>query len=87
MDFSFMINPYFPPPEMLERIAGSLTALSKNHPSTNRNVSLLLSDYLDLDVDKVVVANGASELISAIGHLFIKDLAIPIPTFDEYINR
>lgn len=82
-----MINPYFPPQEMMDEIAGSLAALSRNYPSTNRHISLLLSNYLNQDVDKVVVANGASELISAIGYLFIKNLAIPIPTFDEYINR
>lgn len=86
-DFRYMINPYFPPQEMLDKIAASVSALCKNYPSTNRHISGLVSNYMNLDVGSVVIANGASELISVIGHLFVKKLAIPIPTFDEYINR
>ena len=86
-DFRYMINPYFPPQEMLDTIAASVGVLSRSYPSTNRHISKLLSDYLNLGVDEVVVANGASELISAIGSLFINRLAIAVPTFDEYINR
>ena len=86
-DFCYMINSYFPPQEMLGKIAARLSVLSKNYPSTNKYISLLLSNYLSLDVDNLVVANGASELVNAIGRLFIKNLTISIPTFDEYINR
>jgi threonine-phosphate decarboxylase len=86
-DFRYMINPYFPPQEMLDTIAASVGVLSRSYPSTNRHISKLLADYLNLEADEVVVANGASELISAIGSLFISRLAIAVPTFDEYVNR
>jgi len=86
-DFCYMINSYFPPQEMLDKIAAELSVLSRNYPSTNKHISLLLSNYLSLDVDNVVVANGASELVNVIGRLFIKKLAVPVPTFNEYINR
>lgn len=86
-DFCYMINQYFPPQEMLDKIAGSYSLLSRNYPSTNRHISSLLANCLNTDPDNIVIANGASELISAIGHLFITNLAIPIPTFEEYINR
>lgn len=32
-DFRYMINPYFPPQEMLDKIAASVGALCKNYPS------------------------------------------------------
>jgi len=86
-DFRYLINRYFPPQEMLDTIAASVGVLSRSYPSTNRHISKLLSDYLNLGVDEVVVGNGASELISAIGSLFVKRLAVAVPTFDEYINR
>ena len=86
-DFRYMINPYFPPQEMLDTITASVGLLSRSYPSTNRHISKLFSDYLNLGVDEVVIANGASELISTIERLFIKKMAIPVPTFDEYINR
>jgi histidinol-phosphate/aromatic aminotransferase/cobyric acid decarboxylase-like protein len=82
-----MINPYFPPQDMLNKIGSRIGELSRNYSSTNRHISMLLSKYLNLDVDNVVIANGASELISAVGRLFVRNIAIPIPTFDEYINR
>jgi len=86
-DFCYMINPYFPPQEMLNEMAYRCLTLTKNYPSTNTYISSLISNYIKMDPANVVIANGASELIGAIGQLFVKRLAVPIPTFDEYVNR
>ena len=87
LDFCYMINPYFPPEGMLDEIVSNFISLSRNYPSTNWHISSLLSENMNIDLDNIVVGNGASELISAMSHLFIKNLAIPVPTFDEYPNR
>ena len=42
---------------------------------------------LGLTHEEVVIANGASELISAITSRFVNHLAVPVPTFDEFVNR
>jgi len=42
---------------------------------------------LGLTHDEVVIANGASELIAAITARFVENLAVPVPTFDEFVNR
>jgi len=86
-DFCYMVNPYFPPGDLLNSIADSLPLLSKSYPSTNKHISMLLADHLDADTENVVGSNGASELISLICQMFINKMAVPIPTFDEYINR
>jgi threonine-phosphate decarboxylase len=86
-DFRYMVNPYFPPAEMLARLAGRVSTLSRSYPSTNTYISQVLSGYVGLDAENIVVSNGASELISAMSRLFIRRLAIPIPTYNEYINR
>ena len=86
-DFCHMINPYFPPQEILNKMAGSLSTSSRSYPSTNKHISLLISNYLNLNVDNIIIGNGASELINIIERSLITNLAIPIPTFDEYVNR
>ena len=87
LDFCYMINPYFPPEEMLDEIVSNFIPLSKSYPSNNWHISSLLSENLNIDPSNIVVGNGASELISAMSHLFIRNLTIPVPTFDEYPNR
>ena len=46
-----------------------------------------MAKHLDVDQNRVVIGNGARELISAIVRCYVKHLAIPVPTFDEYGNR
>lgn len=86
-DFCYLTNPYFPPEEFLESLRSRLVELVKSYPSTNWYISSLVAEPLGLTEKEVVIANGASELISAISNRFVKHLAVPIPTFDEYINR
>ncbi len=86
-DFCYLTNPYFPPKEFMESLQSRLMELVKSYPSTNWYISSLAAEPLGLTEKEVVIANGASELISAISNRFVKHLAVPIPTFDEYINR
>ena len=86
-DFCYMTNPYFPPPELLSDMGARLQDLVKAYPSTNSHISSLLAEPLGLTQQELVVANGASELISVVTSRFVKNLAVPVPTFNEYINR
>ena len=86
-DFRFMTNPYFPPDAFMDSLTTRVAQLVKSYPSTNWYVSELYAGLIDLDKDQLVLANGASELIAAIIDLYVDHLCVPIPTFDEYINR
>ena len=86
-DFRFMTNPYFPPDAFMDSLTTRVAQLVKSYPSTNWYVSELYAGLIDLDKDRLVLANGASELIAAIIDLYVDHLCVPIPTFDEYINR
>lgn len=86
-DFCYMTNPYFPPGEFLIDMGTRLLELVKSYPSTNWHISSLLAESLGLTHKELIVANGASELISIITSRFVKNLAVPVPTFNEYINR
>ena len=82
-----MTNPYFPPEEFLTDLGARLQVLIKAYPSTNWHISSLLAKSLGLTQQELIVANGASELISTITSRFVQNLAVPVPTFNEYINR
>ncbi len=86
-DFCYMTNPYFPPEEFLADLGARLQVLIKGYPSTNWHISSLLAKFLGLTQQELIVANGASELISTITGRFVQNLAVPVPTFNEYINR
>ena len=86
-DFCYMTNPYFPPDEFMESMGARLRELVKSYPSTNWYLSSLAAKPLGITHEELVIANGASELISAITDRFVKHLAVPIPTFDEFVNR
>ena len=86
-DFCYMTNHYFPPDRLLEDIRARLVELIKSYPSTNWYLSSRLAEPMGLSQRELVVANGASELISVITQRFIQNLAIPVPSFDEFVNR
>ena len=86
-DFSYLVNPYFPPRTFIESLGSRLDELVRSYPSTNWYISSLISRTLELSHEEVVIGNGASELISSITNLYVNNLAIAVPTFDEYINR
>ena len=86
-DFCYMTNPYFPPQEFIDSLGSRLRQLVKSYPSTNWYISSLAAKPLGLTHEELVVANGASELISAITDQFVERLSVPVPTFDEFVNR
>lgn len=87
MDFCYMTNQYFPPENFIDSMGENLTTLVKSYPSTNWYLSSLAAKSLSLSHEDLVVANGASELISVIIDKYVEKLAVPIPTFAEFINR
>ena len=86
-DFCYMTNSYFPPEELLASLGTMSRTLISSYPATNWYVSSQLAEPLGLSHEQLVIGNGASELINAITSLYVQKLAVPVPTFNEYINR
>ena len=86
-DFCYLVNPYFPPRAFTKSMELRFDELLRSYPSTNWYISSLVAKTLELTDKEVVVGNGASELISAITMRYVDNLAVSVPTFDEYINR
>ena len=87
LDFCYMTNRYFPPHRMIEEMQARLPELLGSYPSTNWHLSSLLAEQVGLSHNELVVGNGASELINEIVSRYVNKLAVPVPTFDEFVNR
>lgn len=88
IDFCFIANPYYPTPEMLRDLQENLPSLIKSYPSSNPLMSQRnLAKVLHVDPEHLVIGNGASELITLINETLIDHIAVPIPTFGEYIDK
>lgn len=87
LDFCYLVNPYFPPTQMLDEIKASFETLLREYPSGMRVNSLLAAKNFSVKQEYIVVGNGAAELIKALIERHISTLGVIYPTFEEYPNR
>ena len=88
IDFCFIANPYYPTPEMLRDLEHNLPNLIKSYPSSSPIMSQQnLAAVLHVSPEKLIIGNGATELIVLIDTTIIDRFAVPIPTFGEYIEK
>jgi threonine-phosphate decarboxylase len=88
IDFCFIANPYYPTPEMLDDLQRNLPNLIKSYPSSSPLMSQQnLAAVLNVNPDNLLIGNGATELIAHINMTLIDRIAVPIPTFGEYIEK
>jgi histidinol-phosphate/aromatic aminotransferase/cobyric acid decarboxylase-like protein len=73
---------------MLQDLQQNLPSLIKSYPSSNPILSQQnLAAVLHVDPENLIIGNGATELIVLINTTLIDHIAVPIPTFGEYIEK
>ena len=88
IDFCFIANPYYPTPAMLEDLKENFPNLIRSYPSSSPIRSQKdLAAVLHVNPENLIIGNGASELIVLINTTLIDRIAVPIPTFGEYIEK
>jgi len=88
IDFCFIANPYYPTAEMLEDLQRNLPNLIKSYPSSSPALGQHhLASVLHVNPDNLVIGNGATEIIALINMTLIDRIAVPVPTFGEYIEK
>jgi threonine-phosphate decarboxylase len=88
IDFCFIANPYYPTSEMLEDLKENFPNLIKSYPSSSSITSQSnLAAVLHVNPEHLIIGNGATELIVLINTTLIERIAVPIPTFGEYIEK
>lgn len=92
LDFCYLVNPYYPPVQMMEEMKSNFETLLTEYPSGMAVNSLLAAGAFGVKQPHIVVGNGAAELIKALmEHLTTelgdKGIGCIYPTFEEYPNR
>jgi threonine-phosphate decarboxylase len=88
LDFCFIANPYYPTPAMMQSLQDALPRLVKYYPSSNPATSQRhLAEVLHVDPANLIIGNGATELIVLANRVLVDRIAVPVPTFGEYIEK
>lgn len=86
LDFSSSVNPLGPPAGALREITKQVCVLSSRYPDPEcTELREGLAAYLSTDPERIIVGNGAVEIIYWFAQSFArKRVVIPAPTFCEY---
>jgi threonine-phosphate decarboxylase len=86
IDHAYLYNLYFPPEAVFTTLKDRIHDLVLNYPVAQDVLAELIGNVINQPAERIVVGNGASELIKIVsGHLSSK-LIIPVPSFNEYAN-
>jgi threonine-phosphate decarboxylase len=87
-DYCVPVNPYFPTPELFAWLRERLETALKYYPPQNEPITEALCRVIELPAEHVVVANGSTELITWLDHLFVRDsLLTDVPTFGRWTDQ
>ncbi|MEA2084044.1 MAG: histidinol-phosphate transaminase, partial [Thermodesulfobacteriota bacterium] len=86
IDHAYLYNLYFPPEAVFTNFKDQIHDIVLNYPMAQDALAGLIGKLIDQPGEKIVVGNGAAELIKIVsGHVSGK-LIIPVPSFNEYAN-
>lgn len=86
LDFCYLVNPYFPTKEFTQKMQREFPTLLGAYPSGLNMQNMNAERIFGIEQDYVLVGNGASELINAMGLVTEGTLAVGVPTFNEYVR-
>lgn len=86
VDHAYLYNLYFPPKRFFDLIKSNIHELVQNYPVAQGVLANWVGTLIDQPPERIVVGNGAAELIKIVsGHIASK-LIVPVPSFNEYAN-
>ena len=83
-DHAYLYNPYYPPKPMFADFENNLRELVLNYPPGQEVVARLAGTLIGQPSSRILVGNGASELIKIISGRLPGPIACPVPSFNEY---
>ena len=86
IDHAYLYNLYFPPEDFFKQLADKVHQLVLNYPVAQNELAKLVGAIIDQPPERIVVGNGAAELIKIVSGHLSKKLIVPVPTFNEYVN-
>ncbi|MBW2166422.1 MAG: histidinol-phosphate aminotransferase family protein [Deltaproteobacteria bacterium] len=86
IDHAYLYNLYFPPEAVFTKLKDQIHDIVLNYPMAQDALAGLIGKLIDQPAERIVVGNGAAELIKIVsGHISGK-LIVPVPSFNEYAN-
>ncbi|MBU0674125.1 MAG: histidinol-phosphate aminotransferase family protein [Proteobacteria bacterium] len=85
IDHNYLYNLYFPPEDFFHHLTSHIHQLVLSYPVGQQELASLVGELIDQPPERIVVGNGAAELIKIIAGLGRK-LIVPVPSFNEYAN-
>lgn len=86
VDHAYLYNLYFPPEEMIMALQNKIHDLILNYPMAQDAIAQLVGKIIDQPAKRIVVGNGAAELIKIVSGHIANKLIVPVPSFNEYVN-
>jgi histidinol-phosphate/aromatic aminotransferase/cobyric acid decarboxylase-like protein/CTP:phosphocholine cytidylyltransferase-like protein len=84
VDHAYLYNLYFPPEPVFAHFRNYLRDLVLNYPVAQKPLARMLGTLINQPAERIVVSNGAAELIKIIANQVTQRLIVPVPSFNEY---
>ena len=86
IDHAYLYNLYFPPKRFFQQLTSQIHELVLNYPVAQNVLAKLVGTLIAEPAERIVVGNGAAELIKIVSGHLAKKLIVPVPSFNEYAN-
>jgi threonine-phosphate decarboxylase len=86
IDHAYLYNLHFPPERFFDLLKNQIHELVLNYPVAQSTLAGWVGDLIDQPPERIVVGNGAAELIKILSGHIAKKLIVPVPSFNEYAN-
>jgi len=85
-DHAYLYNLYFPPKAVFTHLKDNIQDLVLNYPMAQDALAELIGDIIEQPTERIVVGNGAAEIIKILSGHLAKKIIVPVPSFNEYVN-
>ncbi|MDF1551154.1 MAG: histidinol-phosphate transaminase [Bacteroidales bacterium] len=85
-DHAYLYNLYFPPEAVFTTLKENIHNIVLNYPMAQDALAGLIGKIIDQPSERIVVGNGAAEIIKIISGHLAKKIIVPVPSFNEYAN-
>lgn len=86
IDHAYLYNLYFPPEAIFTHLKDNIHNIVLNYPMAQDALAELIGEIIEQSAEKIVVGNGAAEIIKILSGHLAKKIIIPVPSFNEYAN-
>ena len=86
IDHAYLYNLYFPPEAIFINFKEQIHDIVLNYPMAQDALAGLIGKIIGQPVERIVVGNGAAELIKIVSGHISRKLIVPVPSFNEYAN-